>query len=162
MAPGRRVPPSSAASMRGLSPPKPRELPGGPGGSPDAPGGHRASGLGRAGADRPSPRLARVHKPHLRPRQSAPDRGEPAHRPLLLAFAAALSPRWLVIENVVHMQGWNGYTPLLSALQEMGYRLRIEVLDSARFGVPRHAAGCSSWGIAEAIPDAYPSIGAGL
>lgn len=55
----------------------------------------------------------------------------------VLNFASALSPRWVVIENVVHMRGWNGYAPLLTALQELGYRLRIEVLDAARFGVPQ-------------------------
>jgi len=55
----------------------------------------------------------------------------------VLAFAAELNPRWVVVENVIHMRGWQGYKPLLEALRKQGYRVRIEVLDSSRFGVPQ-------------------------
>jgi DNA (cytosine-5)-methyltransferase 1 len=55
----------------------------------------------------------------------------------VLAFAAALKPRWVVVENVIHMRGWHGYKPLLEALDKQGYQVRIEVLDASRFGVPQ-------------------------
>lgn len=46
-------------------------------------------------------------------------------------------PRWVVLENVVHMQGWHGYDPLLRELRSLGYRTQVYVLDSSRFGVPQ-------------------------
>jgi DNA (cytosine-5)-methyltransferase 1 len=55
----------------------------------------------------------------------------------VLAFAAELKPRWLVVENVIHMRGWHGYKPLLEALDKQGYQVRIELLDASRFGVPQ-------------------------
>lgn len=55
----------------------------------------------------------------------------------VLAFAAELKPRWVVVENVIHMRGWQGYYPLLEALREQGYYVRTEVLDASRFGVPQ-------------------------
>lgn len=52
-------------------------------------------------------------------------------------FARDLAPRprWVVIENVVHMRGWQGYHPLLQELRDLGYRTQVYVLDSSRFGV---------------------------
>lgn len=44
-------------------------------------------------------------------------------------------PRWVVIENVVHMRGWDGYNPLLNELKDLGYKTQIYVLDSSKFGV---------------------------
>ena len=44
-------------------------------------------------------------------------------------------PRWVVLENVVHMRGWDGYKPLLNEMEELGYKTRIYVLDSSKFGV---------------------------
>jgi DNA (cytosine-5)-methyltransferase 1 len=55
----------------------------------------------------------------------------------VLAFAAELRPRWVVVENVIHMRGWHGYKPLLEALDKQGYQVRIELLDASRFGVPQ-------------------------
>lgn len=55
----------------------------------------------------------------------------------VLNFAEALQPRWVVIENVLHMRSWDGYVPLLDELRRLGYRIRIEVLDASRFGVPQ-------------------------
>lgn len=53
----------------------------------------------------------------------------------VLNFAAALEPRWVVIENVIHMRSWPGYLPLLDALDHLGYQIRVEILDASRFGV---------------------------
>lgn len=55
----------------------------------------------------------------------------------VLRFAAELNPRWVVVENVIHMRGWQGYPPLLEELGKLGYFVRTEVLDASRFGVPQ-------------------------
>jgi DNA (cytosine-5)-methyltransferase 1 len=52
-------------------------------------------------------------------------------------FASALQPRWIVVENVVHMRGWNKYRRWLKRLEQLGYMHREQVLDSADFGVPQ-------------------------
>lgn len=48
--------------------------------------------------DLPSPRFPRMHEPHLRPRQPPTPRGEQAYG------QPELKPRWVVIENVIHMR----------------------------------------------------------
>jgi len=55
----------------------------------------------------------------------------------LLNFARALSPRWMVLENVVYMKKWDGYDPLVTELGNLGYNVRRQVLDAAWFGVPQ-------------------------
>lgn len=52
-------------------------------------------------------------------------------------FAAALSPRWIVVENVVSMRKWRRYAEFKSALEKLGYNLREQILNSADFGVPQ-------------------------
>jgi DNA (cytosine-5)-methyltransferase 1 len=54
-------------------------------------------------------------------------------------FARDLNPRprWLVIENVVQMRGWDGYDLLFEELHGLGYRTREVVLDASDFGVPQ-------------------------
>ena len=46
-------------------------------------------------------------------------------------------PRWVVVENVVNMRGWQGYDPLLDELRDLGYNVRVMVLNAAHFGVPQ-------------------------
>lgn len=46
-------------------------------------------------------------------------------------------PCWLVIENVVHVPGWEGYDFLFEELHELDYRTREVVLDASDFGVPQ-------------------------
>ena len=53
----------------------------------------------------------------------------------VLNFARELEPRWIVIENVIHMKSWDGYGPLLSELRALGYHPTPRVLDSSDFGV---------------------------
>jgi DNA (cytosine-5)-methyltransferase 1 len=55
----------------------------------------------------------------------------------VLTFARKLEPRWIIIENVIHMKGWKGYGPLLKGLRDLGYQCREEVVDSVEFGVPQ-------------------------
>ena len=54
---------------------------------------------------------------------------------LVIGYAAALRPRWLVLENVIHMRPWLRYGELKRNLADLGYRLHEHVLDSADFGV---------------------------
>lgn len=55
---------------------------------------------------------------------------------LVLRYVRQLKPRWIVIENVVHMRSWVGYVPLVRELQRT-YAVREETLDAANFGVPQ-------------------------
>jgi DNA (cytosine-5)-methyltransferase 1 len=55
----------------------------------------------------------------------------------VINFARALSPRWIVLENVVQMRNWHGYTPLIDDLSALGYNILPLVLDAVDFGVPQ-------------------------
>jgi DNA (cytosine-5)-methyltransferase 1 len=50
-------------------------------------------------------------------------------------FARFFRPRWIVIENVVHMRPWSRYEELKDRLRKIGYHLAEQVLNSADFGV---------------------------
>ena len=54
---------------------------------------------------------------------------------LVIEYARALRPRWLVLENVIHMRPWSRYEELKCGLTSLGYQLQEHVLDSADFGV---------------------------
>ena len=54
---------------------------------------------------------------------------------LVVNYARALRPRWLVLENVIHMRPWSRYGELKHELGNLGYWLHEHVLDSADFGV---------------------------
>ena len=55
----------------------------------------------------------------------------------VIRFAEALMPRWVVLENVVHMKPWKRYPELKSGLCDLGYDLSEAVLDASLFGVPQ-------------------------
>lgn len=55
----------------------------------------------------------------------------------VLRFAKAFEPRWIVLENVVHMRPWSRYPELLARLSALGYNIHEQVLNSADFGVPQ-------------------------
>jgi DNA (cytosine-5)-methyltransferase 1 len=53
-------------------------------------------------------------------------------------FLEDLEPRWIVLENVTGMQRWKGFGGLIHMLEKRyGYRLRVQILDAADFGVPQ-------------------------
>jgi DNA (cytosine-5)-methyltransferase 1 len=52
-------------------------------------------------------------------------------------YAATFKPRWIVIENVVHMRRWHRHEEFKAALAELGYHVREQVLDATAFGVPQ-------------------------
>lgn len=54
---------------------------------------------------------------------------------LVIHYAEAFRPRWLILENVVHMRPWSRYGELKNRLAGLGYLLKEHVLDSADFGV---------------------------
>ena len=64
---------------------------------------------------------------------------EPSRETALLTveYARAFQPRWLVLENVIHMRPWSRYGDLKDSLRELGYKLGEYVLNSSDFGVPQ-------------------------
>ncbi len=67
------------------------------------------------------------------------DRSEESKRTAyqVTRFARVLKPRWIIVENVVHMRSWNRYASWLQRLERLGYKHREQVLDSSAFGVPQ-------------------------
>ena len=55
----------------------------------------------------------------------------------VVRYARALSPRWIVIENVIPMRSWHRYPELLVGLRDLGYGVAEHVLDAADHGVPQ-------------------------
>jgi len=55
----------------------------------------------------------------------------------VIRFAQAFKPRWVVLENVVHMRPWARYPELKHGLKALGYFVREQVLDASQFGVPQ-------------------------
>lgn len=74
----------------------------------------------------------------------------------LLNFARALWPRWMVLENVIHMKSWDGYDPLVAELGDLGYNVHRQVLDSAWFGVPQTRRRLFLLCDRERMPDEVP------
>lgn len=54
----------------------------------------------------------------------------------ILRYAKALEPRWIVVENVIHMRRWERYAEFLEGLKS-DYRTVELVLNAADFGVPQ-------------------------
>jgi DNA (cytosine-5)-methyltransferase 1 len=52
-------------------------------------------------------------------------------------YAAAFRPRWVVVENVVHMRPWPRYEFLLARLRALGYYVAEQVLEASDHGVPQ-------------------------
>lgn len=55
----------------------------------------------------------------------------------VVRFAEALKPKWIVLENVIHMRAWSRYHELIESLRSLDYRCVPQVLNSADFGVPQ-------------------------
>ncbi|MGJ4802921.1 DNA cytosine methyltransferase [Luteimonas sp. SDU82] len=52
-------------------------------------------------------------------------------------YAKAFKPRWIVLENVVHMRPWSRYGELKRELKALGYHLAEQILDASDYGVPQ-------------------------
>ena len=55
----------------------------------------------------------------------------------VVRYARAMKPRWLIIENVIHMRSWGRYTEFLQSLLDEGYGVTEHILDAADYGVPQ-------------------------
>jgi len=55
----------------------------------------------------------------------------------VIRFIEVFNPRWVVIENVTNMRKWSRYIEFKSALDEHGYKICEQVLNSMHFGVPQ-------------------------
>jgi DNA (cytosine-5)-methyltransferase 1 len=55
----------------------------------------------------------------------------------VVRYADAFKPRWIVVENVVHMRPWSRYDTLLSRLKGLGYHVAEQVLEASDYGVPQ-------------------------
>lgn len=56
----------------------------------------------------------------------------------VLRFARELKPRWVIIENVVHMKKWARYKALIEQLKtELQYSISEQTLSASAFGVPQ-------------------------
>ena len=55
-----------------------------------------------------------------------------------LRFAKEFKPRFIVMENVVHMKPWSRYGELKDSLEALGYNIGEFILDASDFGVPQN------------------------
>jgi DNA (cytosine-5)-methyltransferase 1 len=55
----------------------------------------------------------------------------------VVRFAKAFNPRWIVVENVVHMRSWKKYQSWLQAIHNLGYKTSEQVINAADHGVPQ-------------------------
>ena len=55
----------------------------------------------------------------------------------VIRFASVFKPRWIVIENVVHMRRWKSYEAWCRELDDIGYNIREQVINAADHGVPQ-------------------------
>lgn len=55
----------------------------------------------------------------------------------VIRFAKEFRPKWIVLENVVHMGSWDDYPRLINNLKKLGYKIRVEKLNAMDFGVPQ-------------------------
>ena len=74
----------------------------------------------------------------------------------VLNFARELLPRWVVVENVLHMKGWDGYRPLVGELKALGYYILPQELDASKLGVPQKRRRlfllCDRWAMPRPVP----------
>ena len=55
----------------------------------------------------------------------------------VIRYAKAFKPRWMVIENVSTMRAWDRYKEFIKEIHDLGYQTKVQVLNSADFGVPQ-------------------------
>lgn len=70
----------------------------------------------------------------------------------VVQYAQAFRPRWIVLENVVHMRPWARYEELKRELQSLGYHLAEQVLDASDYGVAQSRKRLFLVGDLEGLP----------
>lgn len=53
----------------------------------------------------------------------------------VIRYAEVMKPRWITLENVVHMKPWDRYDELKAELHRLGYNVHEQIIDSSQFGV---------------------------
>ncbi|TFZ38564.1 DNA cytosine methyltransferase [Pseudomonas syringae] len=53
----------------------------------------------------------------------------------VIRYAEVMKPRWITLENVVHMKPWGRYKELMAELTRLNYKVREQVIDASAFGV---------------------------
>lgn len=53
----------------------------------------------------------------------------------VIRYAEVMKPRWITLENVVHMKPWGRYKELMAELVRLKYNVREQVIDASVFGV---------------------------
>ena len=53
----------------------------------------------------------------------------------VIRYAEVMKPRWITLENVVHMKPWGRYKELMQELVRLKYNVREQVIDASGFGV---------------------------
>jgi len=46
-----------------------------------------------------------------------------------------MKPRWITLENVVHMKPWSRYGELKQALEKLKYKVHEQIIDASHYGV---------------------------
>ncbi len=71
--------------------------------------------------------------------KGAGERSEESRRTAfeVLRFARIFKPEWIIIENVVEMQWWEGHNELVQSLEDLGYEVEQIILNAVAFGVPQ-------------------------
>ncbi len=55
----------------------------------------------------------------------------------VVRFARVFKPRWLVVENVVHMRSWKSYQGWLGKIKSLGYNIKEQIINASDHGVPQ-------------------------
>ena len=55
----------------------------------------------------------------------------------ILPWLDAMSPRWLIVENVNRMKKWNRHNELVKTIEDAGYKVNDLFLNAADFGTPQ-------------------------
>lgn len=53
----------------------------------------------------------------------------------VIRYAEVMKPRWITLENVVHMKPWGRYGELMEELIRLKYNVREQVIDASGYGV---------------------------
>ncbi|KTT58362.1 DNA methyltransferase [Pseudomonas oryzihabitans] len=53
----------------------------------------------------------------------------------VIRYAEVMKPRWITLENVVHMKPWSRYDELKDELARLSYSVHEQIIDASHFGV---------------------------
>lgn len=53
----------------------------------------------------------------------------------VIRYAKVMKPRWITLENVVHMKPWSRYDELKRELEKLQYKVHEQIIDASHYGV---------------------------